>query len=123
MELQRTAISCAPATTRSPQPHAELHQHGGCGALSPLLWQREPALHSGLNPSAQLPVQGCVWLQEGLEQILTLWLPQCVTVAWFSEREGRKVLSVLQGGHVELAPEPCSHALFPQPAPSLGTAG
>lgn len=44
----------------------------------------------------------------GLDQVLTLWLLQCVTVACFSEREGRRVLSglqfscCLQGGHAEL---------------------
>lgn len=58
MELQSTAISCIPATTRGPQPHAELDQHSGCGALSPLLWQREPGLHSGLNPSAHYLCRG-----------------------------------------------------------------
>lgn len=45
----------------------------------------------------------------GLEQTLTLWLLQCVTVALFSEREGAKAPSVLQHlGPCSLAPEPCS---------------
>lgn len=33
--------------------------------------------------------------EEGLEQVLTLWLLQCVTVAWFSGREGKRTLSAL----------------------------
>lgn len=41
----------------------KLDQHSSCGAPSPLPWQHEPGLHSGLNPSAQLPAQGHAWLQ------------------------------------------------------------
>jgi len=60
--------------------------------------------------------------EECPEHVLTLWLLQCATVAWFSEREERRVPSALQplgccwqGGHAELASEPrcCApHVLF-----------
>lgn len=46
--------------------------------------------------------------KEGLEQVLTLGLPQCVTGAWFSEREERRALSAIacREGNAELASEP-----------------
>lgn len=60
----------------------------------------------------------CLQAEEGLERVLTLWLLQCVTVAWFSEkrREESSVSTALQplgcctqGGHAELASKPWSH--------------
>lgn len=79
----------------------------GCGA--------PPQMPSGCLFPSRMPVLG--W-EKGtcplggfslcLEQTLTLWLLQCVTVALFSEREGAKAPSVLQ--HLG----PCSHS--PEPS-------
>lgn len=131
--------SSTPARTRSPQPHAQARPAWQLESPhTPWTRQREPGLRSGLHPSPpRLPVQ---WqelplpvAEEGLEQVLTLWLLQCVTVAWFSEREGRRAVSALQphshcsrGGHTELASQPrsctrrtlfCTGCLHPSPSP------
>lgn len=99
-------------------------------ALNPVEEQEENELVRGAPPQmpsgclfpSQMPVLG--W-EKGtcplggfslcLEQTLTLWLLQCVTVALFSEREGAKAPSVLQHlGPCSHSPEPCSLGSSPR---------
>lgn len=102
----------AGALSRMPKPNQcrswralTPHQHGSVSldcalASTPIL----PSSLCGICRSCpSLPMA-----KEGLEQVLTLGLPQCVTGTWFSEREERRVLSAIacREGNAELASEP-----------------
>lgn len=136
--------SSTPATTRSPQLRAQAQPAQQLESpCTPSIWQREPRL--GCASTLLLPDSLCRGAgshrqelplpvaEEGLGRVLTLWLLQCVTVAWFSEREGRRAPSALQPlsccsqrGHAELTFEPwsrtprtlfCMGCLHPSPSP------
>lgn len=138
--VQSAAACCSiPATARSPQPLAQAQPAQQLGSpCTPLTQQREPGLHCAAASTLLLPGSPCGGrrqelplpaAEEGPEQVLTLWLLQCVTVAWFSERQGRRAPSALQslsrhpqGGHRELVPcAPCTlfcrGCLHPSPSP------